>query len=123
MSKKVEVQKEDPVVVQLNSIEGDDVWKVVSPFLLDVCPGPLVAIKKGTMVQLKAESAVQLFYASKIEPLKLAPTFKALRNFEIVGSDGTWLSVAIGDVLRMDFSEALEHLRRNEIQEIKEDQP
>jgi len=121
MPKKVEVEKEEPIVVQLGSIEGDSTWKVVHPFLLDVRPGPLVAIEKGTMVQLKAEAAIQLFCAGKIEPTKLSTNFKALRNFEFVGPDGCWVNVAQGDELKMDFQEALDHLRRGEIEEIKEE--
>lgn len=99
--------------------DGGRLYEVERPFWLNVKDGPLEAVKKGDIVMLGQRTGQEMFLANKVCPIELGEIFEALADFRTINSNGEWLEVKRGDILKLSRDEALTLLRRREVKEKK----
>lgn len=96
--------------------ESGRLYEVQRDFYLNVCDGPLVAVRKGQRVFLDHRTGNQMFFAKKVIPTEIGEIFEVLVPFQVV-RDGKYLYLERGDIVKLTQEEAISLLRKQEIKE------
>jgi len=84
----------------------------IKAFYLGRILGPSILVKIGQKVWLSKATGDQLFYAGKVEPVILGSEFEVIQPFrEIDPEKNEYVYFEVGDVLKLERSEAIKLLR------------
>jgi hypothetical protein len=120
--KEEQIREEKKVIWELgiSPQNGGAVYKVLRPFAMKVCDGPLHDARESDSVGLSPETATELFFCGKIAPeLPVVGQYEVIRNF-VVTIEGLFKRFQCGQVLELTDNEALPLLREKKIRILRE---
>jgi hypothetical protein len=115
------MQKIDaPIIEELGSVEGDDLYRVTRDFYIMIKAGPPSPVMAGDIVRLTRATA-RMFFPAKILPVGLSDPgrYEVIQDFKMPDESGLWIELHTGDILELTFKEGLPLMRNFQIKPIK----